>query len=154
MTEDNRHDDRRSRRRLFTVAGLVAAGGVLVAVAIATDVVRLADPAQRRPAPDQVARDRCQSEVLKRLISPSSAQLSEVRAESTSLDPDGRDLFPLTLEEPLKGVDTSRIAVLPVTGVANAPTEVGSTLQDHFECRAYFVDGSLVHTLALFEHGH
>ncbi|AQT79359.1 hypothetical protein B1R94_08910 [Mycolicibacterium litorale] len=65
-----------------------------------------------------------------------------------------RHLFPLTLEEPLQGVDTSRVAVLQVTGVVNAPTQVGSTLQDHFACRAYVVDGSLLHTSALFEHSH
>ena len=80
--------------------------------------------------------------------------LSDLRAEASTLDVDGRDLFSLTLEEPLKNVDRSRITVLNVSGVVNAPTEVGSTLQDHFDCRAYFVDGSLAHTLVLFEHTH
>ena len=42
----------------------------------------------------------------------------------------------------------------PATGVVNAPSEVGTTISDHFDCRAYFVDGSLVHTLVVFDHAH
>lgn len=48
----------------------------------------------------------------------------------------------------------SRITVLDVSGVANAPSEVGSTIRDHFDCRAYFVDSRLVDTLVVFDHGH
>ena len=51
-------------------------------------------------------------------------------------------------------IDTSRISVLNVSGVANAPSEVGSTISDRFDCRAYFVDGTLAHTLVVFDHAH
>ena len=101
-----------------------------------------------------MAQDRCQSDVLGQLLEPESAQLSDVRTETSSLEADGKDLFSITLEEPLKGVDTSRITVLNVSGVVNATNEFGYTIQDPFDCRAYFVDGSLQHTLVLFDHGH
>jgi hypothetical protein len=47
-----------------------------------------------------------------------------------------------------------RITVLNVAGVANAPSQVGTTISDHFDCRAYFVDGALAHTLVVFDHAH
>ncbi|GAA2777805.1 MULTISPECIES: hypothetical protein [Mycolicibacterium] len=135
-------------------AVLMLVGAVVVAIAISTGTLRLWSSDNTGPIAEQSAEDRCQSEVLKRVVSASTAHLSQVHTEASSLDVDGRDQFSLTLEEPLKGVDKSRITVLNVSGVVNAPTEVGSTLQDHFDCRAYFVDGSLVHTLVLFEHDH
>lgn len=103
---------------------------------------------------ERAAQDRCESEVLKRLVSPSAAQLSNVRSAQSVLDPDSRDLFSLTLNEPLKGVDTSRITVWEVSGVVDAPSEVGTTMHDPFICRAYFVDDDLTDTLVLFEHDH
>jgi hypothetical protein len=151
----SQHGDRRgSRTRLLWTAALIVAGAAVVAVAINTGALRLWGSADTAPSAEQSAQKRCQTDVLKRLVSASTAHLSDIRTETSNLDVDGRDLFSLTLEEPLKGVDTSRITVLNVSGVVNAPTEIGSTLQDHFDCRAYFVDGSLVHTLVLFEHGH
>ncbi|AKK30380.1 hypothetical protein AB431_09375 [Mycobacterium sp. EPa45] len=138
----------------MVTAVLVLVGAAVVAVAISTGALPPWRSSDTRPTAEQSAQDRCQAEVLKRLVSASTARLSDVRTEATSLDADGRDQFSLTLEESLKGVDRSRITVLNVSGVVNAPTEVGSTLQDHFDCRAYFVDGSLVHTLVLFEHDH
>lgn len=137
-------------------AVLVLVGAAIVAIAISSGALRLWRSSETRPpTAEQSAMDRCQTDVLKRLVSASTAHLSDVRTEASSLDVDGRDQFPpLTLDEPLKGIDTARITVLNVSGVVNAPTEVGSTLQDHFDCRAYFVDGSLVHTLVLFEHQH
>ena len=146
------HDGPRSR--LVVTAVLVLVGAAVVAIAISSGALRLWRSSDSRPTAEQSAQDRCQTEVLKKLVSASTAHLSDVRTEASGLDVDGRDQFPLTLEEPLKGVDRSRITVLNVSGVVNAPTEVGSTLQDHFDCRAYFVDGSLVHTLVLFEHEH
>ncbi|QYL18576.1 hypothetical protein K0O64_08810 [Mycolicibacterium pallens] len=142
------------RRRLVVTAVLVLVGAAIVAIAISSGALRLWRSSETRPTAEQSAQDRCQTDVLKRLVSASTAHLSDVRTEASSLDVDGRDQFPLTLDEPLKGIDTARITVLNVSGVVNAPTEVGSTLQDHFDCRAYFVDGSLVHTLVLFEHEH
>jgi hypothetical protein len=139
--------------RLIVIGALVVVGAAVVAVAIATGGLRLWR-SDADPTAEQSAQDRCEADVLKRLVSASTAHLSDLRTEPSALDSDGKDQFSLTLEEPLKGVDTSRINVLNVSGVVNAPSEVGTTLQEHFDCRAYFVDGSLVHTLVLFEHEH
>jgi hypothetical protein len=92
--------------------------------------------------------------VTKKLVSPAKATISDVRSESSTLDIDGRDFSSLAASEPLTGINTARITVLNVSGVVNAPSEVGSTIQDHFDCRAYFVDGALAHTLVIFDHGH
>lgn len=144
----------RPRIRLLWTAALVAAGAAVVAVAITTGALRLWKSTDTTPSAEQSAKERCQADVLKKVVSPSTARLSDIRTETSTLDVDGRDMFSLTLEEPLKGVDTSRITVLNVSGVVNSPTEVATTLRDHFDCRAYFVDGSLAHTLVLFEHSH
>ena len=50
--------------------------------------------------------------------------------------------------------EVHQLAGLNVSGVVNATNEFGSTINDPFDCRAYFVDGSLEHTLVLFNHGH
>lgn len=142
------------RRRLLITASLVTIGAAAAAIAISPGAPERRGTGAAKPTADQVAEDRCRTDVLERLVSSSTAQLSDVRAEPSTLDAAGRDLFPLTLEEPLKGVDPSRISVLNVSGVVNAPSEVGSTLHDPFDCRAYFVDGTLAHTLVLFDHEH
>jgi hypothetical protein len=92
-------------------------------------------------------------EVLNRLAEPSTAKLSNVEVASTVLDPDSKDLFSL-LDDPLKGVDHSRITVWNVSGVVDAPNALGATMHDPFSCRAYFIDGNLAHTLVLFDHDH
>ena len=147
-------DGPKSRRPLFVTAALVAAGAVLVAIAVATGLLQIGKSSQSTPSAEQSAQQRCQSDVLKRLVSPSNATLSEVRTETSNLDVDGRDFSSLNSIEPLRGIDISRITVQNVSGVVNAPSEVGSTIQDHFDCRAYFVDGALAHTLVVFDHGH
>lgn len=133
------------RGRLILLAVLALCGAVLVAIVLT---------GKSTPSAERSAQERCESEVLKRLASPSSAALADVTVEKSSLETDGKDQFPLTLDEPLKGVDVARISVLNVSGLVNAGTESGSTIQDHFDCRAYFVDGSLAHTLVLFDHAH
>lgn len=148
------NDPPRPRRRLLLTAVPIVAGAAAVAVAISTGALRPWTSRDSKPSAEQSAQERCQADVLKRLIAPSSAHLTDVRTVPSSLDTEGRDLFSLTLEEPLKGVDVSRITVLDVTGVVNSLNEFGSTIQDHFDCRAYFVDGSLAHTLVLFDHPH
>ncbi|MBX7433942.1 hypothetical protein JDV09_17760 [Mycobacterium sp. Y57] len=149
------HGDRTDGRgRLLLIAAAIVAGAALIAGVFATGVLRSDDRGDSAPSAEESAQDRCQSDVLSRLVAPETARLSDVRTETSDLEADGKDLFALTLEEPLKGVDTSRITVLNVSGVVNAPNEIGSTMQDHFDCRAYFVDGSLAHTLVLFDHGH
>lgn len=140
--------------RLLFIAAMILTGAAIVAVAASTGALRLGKSGNSAPSAQQLAQDRCQSDVLKRLVTPATTHFSDVRTEASRLEADGKDLFPLTLDEPLKGVDTSRISVLNVSGVVNAPTEVGSTLQDHFDCRAYFVDGTLAHTVVLFDHSH
>jgi hypothetical protein len=151
----NHHGDRpASRRPLLMTAALIALGAALVAIAFATGALRLGKSADSAPSAEQLAQQRCQSEVLKRLVSPDKATLSGVHTETSTLDVDGRDFSSLTASEPLKAIDASRISVLNVSGVANAPSEVGTTIQDHFDCRAYFVDGALAHTLVVFDHAH
>jgi hypothetical protein len=102
---------------------------------------------------ERTAQDRCEPEVLNRLAEPSTAKLSNVEVASTVLDPDSKDLFSL-LDDPLKGVDHSRITVWNVSGVVDAPNAFGATMHDPFSCRAYFIDGNLAHTLVLFDHDH
>ncbi|WP_233211477.1 hypothetical protein [Mycobacterium sp. shizuoka-1] len=133
---------------------LVVIGAAVVAVAIGTGTLRLRISGDSQPAAEQSAQRRCEDNVLERLITPSSARLSDIQTVSSSLDTEGRDLFSLTLEEPLKGVDVARITVFDVTGIVHSLNEFGSPMQDHFSCRAYFVDGSLAHTLVLFDHPH
>lgn len=150
----NPHADRGNRGPLLWIAALVVAGAAIVAVAVGTGALRLGRSEDSAPSTEQVAQQRCQAEVMKRLVAPDKAALSDVRTEPSTLDTEGRDFSSLTASEALKGVDTSRITVLNVSGVANAPSEVGTTIQDHFDCRAYFVDGALTHTLVVFDHGH
>jgi len=143
-------------RRFTTRAWLIAAAAgcvvILVVTAIATRGFGLANSTDRT-SNERTAQDRCEPEVLKRLAEPSTAKLSNVEAASTVLDPESKDLFSL-LDEPLKGVDHSRITVWNVSGVVDAPNAFGAVLHDPFSCRAYFVDGNLVHTLVLFDHDH
>lgn len=151
----NDHGDRpASRRPLLLLAAMIAVGAAAVAIAVATGALRLGMSADSVPTSAQLAQQRCESEVLKRLVAPDTATISDVRTETSTLDVEGRDFSSLAASEPLKGIDTSRISVLNVSGVANAPSEVGTTIQDRFDCRAYFVDSALVHTLVVFDHGH
>lgn len=103
---------------------------------------------------DRTAQQRCESDVRSRLAAPTTARLTNVRSTRSDLEPDSRDLFPLMVNEPLKGVDRSRITVWSVSGTVDAPTEVGSMIHDPFTCRAYFVDGTLADSLVLFDHEH
>jgi len=150
------HDGHRpaNRRPLLVTAALISAGAVIVAIAVATGALRLGKSGDPAPSAEQSAQQRCESEVTKKLVSPAKATISDVRTESSILDIDGRDFSSLAASAPLKGIDTSSITVLNVSGVVNAPSEVGSTIQDHFDCRAYSVDGALAHTLVIFDHGH
>lgn len=149
---DRQQGDRpASRRRLLLMAALALCGATLVAVALTTGGLRLW---KSESSAERAAQERCESDVQKQLASPATANLSDIHTETSSLDVDGRDMFPLTLDEPLKGIDTAHITVLNVSGVVNAQNAFGSTIRDHFDCRAYFVDGSLAHTLVVFDHAH
>jgi hypothetical protein len=146
------HARRPSKRR--TRVWLIAVALVALATAAVVVIVVITNDSAPGASKERAAQDRCESEVLKRLASPSAAKLSNVRSAQSVLDPDSRDLFSLTLNEPLKGIDTSRITVWEVSGVVDVRSEVGTTMHDPFICRAYFVDGNLADTLVLFEHDH
>ena len=144
---------RKHRTRAWLIAGAAVCAVALVVTVIATRGFGLANSTDR-PSNERTAQDRCQSDVLSRLASPSTAKLSNVQAASTALDPDSKDLFSL-LDEPLKGVDHSRITVLNVSGVVDVNGDAfGAAIHDPFSCRAYFIDGDLAHTLVLFDHDH
>lgn len=142
-----------SRSRFGWIAALVAAGAVAVAIA-GVGALRAKDANDHPPSAEQMAQQRCQSEVMKRLVAPDKAALAEIRTETGTLDPEGRDYSPLATSAALKGVDASDITVLNVSGVVNAPSEIGSTIEDHFDCRAYFVNDTLADVLIIFDHGH
>ena len=150
----NHHGDGHASRPALVIAVSIAVGAALVAIAAATGVLRLGKSSDPAPPAEQLAQQRCESEVLKRLVSPDNATIADVHTETSTLDVDGRDFSSLNASEPLKGIAASRISVLNVSGVANAPSEVGTTIQDHFDCRAYFVDGAPSHTLVVFDHAH
>ncbi|WP_234811861.1 hypothetical protein [Mycolicibacterium canariasense] len=141
----------RARRRRWWIGAVVASTAVVVAVSIGV-LTRTAPPGS---APSEAAaRDRCMIDVRARLPESSNPSISIENAVTDPLDPDAKDLFPLMLDEPLKGVDRSRITVWAVTGVVRTVTESGSTMRGPFECRAYTVDGTTVDTLVLLDHGH
>ena len=86
---------------------------------------------------------------------PDTATISDVHTETSTLDINGRDFFLADRQRAAQGRRRlARISVLNVSGMANAPSEVGTTIQDDFDCRAYFVDGALAHTLVVFDHAH
>lgn len=150
----NHHGDRSgSRRRLWWAAALIGVAAA-VAVTIGTGVLRPGQSGDSPLSAEQAAQQRCQAEVMKKLVSPDTATISELHTQTSTLDAEGRDFSSLNASEPLKGVDASRITVLNVSGVANAPSQVGTTIADRFDCRAYFVDGALAHTLVVFDHSH
>jgi hypothetical protein len=142
---------RKNPRRAWVIAAVAGCVVILAVIAVATRGFGLAES---RDSKELTAQDRCESDVLKRLASPSTAKLSNVEVASTDLDPDSKDLFSL-LDEPLKGVDHSRVTVLNVSGVVDVEGNAfGDTIHDPFSCRAYFIDGNLANTLVLFDHDH
>ena len=143
---------REGKRRAWLIAAAAGCVVILVVTVVATRGFGLADSTDRTSS-ERTAQDRCEPEVLNRLASPSTAKLSNVEATNTVLDPDSKDLFAL-LDDPLKGVDHSRITVLNVSGVVDAQNAFGAMIHDPFSCRAYFIDGNLAHTLVLFDHDH
>lgn len=147
---NNRGDRSGNRRRLWWAAALIA---VAAAVAVGAGVLRPAKSGESSSA-EQAAQQRCQAEVMKKLVSPDTATISELHTQTSTLDAEGRDFSSLNANDQLKGVNASRITVLNVSGVANAPSQVGTMIADHFDCRTYFVDGALTHTLVVFDHAH
>ncbi|MFM9035770.1 MAG: hypothetical protein ACKOQ4_16070 [Mycobacterium sp.] len=124
----------------------------LSAVIPAGVVTAACESPDRDPYRD-AARQRCEGQVLDRLVSPESAKLVDVDVRGSELDPEVTDLSSLSTET-LKDVQRQRITVRSVTGVVQAPNAFGESLNDPFTCRAYFVDGELRHTMVVFEHDH
>ena len=143
---------RKNRRRGWLIAAGAGCVVILAVIAVATRGFGLTASTDRT-SKEVTGQQRCESDVLNRLASPSAAKLSSVEVASTVLDPDSKDLFSL-LDDPLKGVDHSRITVWNVSGVVDAQNAFGAMLHDPFSCRAYFIDGNLAHTLVLFDHDH
>jgi hypothetical protein len=144
---------RKYKRRAWLIAAAAVCVVIMAVIVVATRGFGLANSTDR-PSKELTAQDRCESDVHKRLAAPSTAKLSNVEVASTDLDPDSKDLFSL-LDDPLKGVDHSRITVLNVSGVVDVNGDAfGAAIHDPFSCRAYFVDGNLAHTLVLFDHDH
>ncbi len=138
--------------RMWLMAAAAATAVTLVVIAVSTGGFGLVDTVEPT-SKAAVAQQHCEPEVNDRLASPATAKLSEIETARTELDPDSKDLFSL-LEDPLSGVDYSRITVWNVSGIVEAQTESGTTLHDPFSCRAYFIDDDLAHTLVLFDREH
>lgn len=140
------------RRRALLVAVAAMCGVLLAGAAIATRGFGVIE-ASAADSRERAAQERCERDVVARLMSPSTAKLSDVTVTGAQLDPEVIDLFSL-IDGPLRGLDRSRITVQSVQGVVEAPSEVGGTLHDAFTCRAYFVDHDLTDTLVVFDHDH
>jgi hypothetical protein len=143
----------RRRTRALLLAAAAMCGAILAGVAITTRGFGLIE-ATSVDTRERAAQQRCERDVVARLVTPSAAKLSDVNVTSAQLDPEVMDLFSLSSGGRLNGVDHSRISVRSVEGVVEVPNEMGGTLHDPFKCRAYFVDGDLVDTLVVFDHVH
>ena len=141
------------RTRALLLAAAAMCGAILAVIAITTRGFGFIE-ATSVDTRERAAQQRCERDVVARLVAPSTAKLSNVTVTSAQLDPEVMDLFSLTSGGPLNGVDHSRISVRSVEGVVEAPNEVGGTLHDPFTCRAYFVDGDLADTLVVFDPDH
>lgn len=151
--DSSRPAPQKYRRRAWLVAAAVGGVAVVVVSAVATGGFGLAN-SRDHTAPSRTVQDRCESDVLGQLPSPSKARLSNVKAETAALDPDTKDFSSLH-EDPLKGVNHSRITVLNISGVVNIDGDAfGNAMRDPFSCRAYFIDNNLVHILVAFDHEH
>lgn len=102
---------------------------------------------------DDAAQQRCERDVIARMVSPESATVSGLAVTNSELDPEITDLAPLGAG-PLAGVDRSAITVRSVTGAVTTPNEVGGTLTAPFTCRVYFVGDQLSDSLVVLEHDH
>lgn len=145
----------RRKTRVLLLAAAVMCGALLAAVAITvTPQDSGTTDATSVDTPEHAAQQRCERDVVARMVTPSTAKLSDVTVTAAQLDPEVMDLFAVLSGGSLNGIDHSRISVRSVGGVVEVPSEVGGTLRDPFTCRAYFVDGDLVDTLVVFDHDH
>ncbi len=135
-----------------TLAALAACAAIVAGIAVATHGFGIFG--STNPTSDDVAaQQRCERDVVARMMSPASATVSDLTVTSAELDPEITDLAPLSAG-PLAGVDRSRITVRSVTGIVETPNEVGGTLTAPFTCRVYFVGDQLSDSLVVLEHDH
>ena len=149
----NHHRQKPRPRRRTHLWWLAAAIAAAIVIAVATGILAVQGSEESAISEGDAAQQRCEVDVVDRLASPSTAQISEINAISDVLDADSRDLFSL-LEPPLKGIDRSRIRVWNVAGVVHSKNDFGTTMRTPFTCRVYFLDSDLVHTLVLLDHHH
>ena len=99
------------RRRALLLAATAMCGAILAGIAIATRGFGLIDSTSVDTREHVAAQQRCERDVVARLVAPSTAKLTDVTVTSAQLDPEVMDLFSLTSGGPLNGVDHSRISV-------------------------------------------
>lgn len=127
--------------------------GAALVIAVVIGVLAVDKPGESAVSDADAAQRRCETDIVNRLPSPSTAQISDVEVTSDVLDTDSRDLFSL-LDPPLKGADHSRIKVWNVAGVVDSQNDSGDAMKSPFTCRAYFLDGELAQTLVLLDDHH
>ena len=137
---------------MLVLAAVAVGAAALTGAAIATRGFGLIS-SRDVMTPDVAAQQRCERDVIARMVSPESATVSGLAVTNSELDPEITDLAPLGAG-PLAGVDRSAITVRSVTGVVETPNEVGGTLTAPFTCRVYFVGDQLSDSLVVLEHDH
>ena len=137
---------------MLVLAAVAVSAAALAGAAIATRGFGLIDSDDGMTL-DDAAQQRCERDVIARMVSPESATVSGVTVTNSELDPEITDLAPLGAG-PLAGIDRSAITVRSVTGVVETPNEVGGTLTAPFTCRVYFVGDQLSDSLVVLEHNH
>ena len=137
---------------MLVLAAVAVGAAALAGAAIGTRGFGLTDSGGVM-TPDVAARQRCERDVVARMLSPESATVSGITVTNSELDPEITDLAPLGAG-PLAGVDRSAITVRSVTGVVETPSEMGGTLTAPFTCRAYFIGDQLSDSLVVLEHDH
>lgn len=137
---------------MLVLAAVAVSTAALAGAAILTRGFGLIDSVNVTTLGD-AAQQRCERDVIARMVSPESATVSGLAVTNSELDPEITDLAPLGAG-PLAGVDRSAITVRSVTGVVETPNEVGGTLTAPFTCRVYFVGDQLSDSLVVLEHDH
>jgi hypothetical protein len=137
---------------MLVLAAVTVFAAALAGSAIATRGFGLNDSGGVM-TPDVAAQQRCERDVVARMVSPESASVSGLTVTNSELDPEITDLAPLGAG-PLAGVDRSTITVRSVTGVVETPNEMGGILTAPFTCRAYFIGDELSDSLVVLEHDH
>ena len=137
---------------MLVLAAVAVSAAALAGAAIATRGFGLIDSDDGRTL-DDAAQQRCERDVIARMVSPESATVSGLTVTNSELDPEITDLAPLGAG-PLAGIDRSAITVRSVTGVVETSNEVGGTLTAPFTCRVYFVGDQLSDSLVVLEHNH